>query len=65
MNLYIQDNGINGIIIVVASDEPEAHEKMEVFKNHSWEIPLNSYEFNDNFAYATYGFIPYTYGVTK
>jgi hypothetical protein len=55
MNLYIQDSGVYGMIIVAASDEPEAREKMESFSNYSEDDYVEEFEFTSDFVYANYG----------
>lgn len=55
MSIYIQNCGVYGMIVVSASDEPEAREKMEEFANYDPDYPIEEHEFNSDFAYANYG----------
>lgn len=55
MYIYTQDNGWRGSIIVIASTEEEALEKMKKYYNYDSENEIGKHEINKDFEWCDLG----------
>lgn len=55
MKIWVQDNGVYGMIICIAHDEEEARKKMKNERNYDRLYPVESYEINEDFIYSNSG----------
>lgn len=57
MNIYIQDFGWAGCIIVIASSEEEAREMMKASRNHNYDPlqPVDMKEIQPGVVHINYG----------
>jgi hypothetical protein len=56
--IYIQDYGVYGCIIVIASSEEEARNKMRPKSGYSGykdNLPVESFDISEDFVYENYG----------
>jgi len=55
MKLYVQEHLWAGVIIVIATSEFDAREKMCKYHNYDSFGEVLEYEIDENFEYANYG----------
>ncbi len=54
MQVYVQDHGVNGVIIVIAHDLFNARHQMKSYPNYKEDVEIDEYEVY-NFEYGHLG----------
>lgn len=55
LKIFIQDNSWAGMIVVIATDEKQAREKMKQYYNYCEKKSILSHDIIEDFSYSCYG----------